>query len=444
MLPSLSTGSVTPVSQAERIAILDSLRGIAILGILLMNIPGFGLPRVLFHDISVLNEWNGPNYFVWYLFDGFLEGTQRGLFSMLFGAGIILFISRLEKRTEGMIAAELFFRRQLWLLLFGLFNAFVLLWFWDILFAYAICGMVLFAFRRLPARSLLIAAFVSLLLGTARENRNLYFDKAVIDKGEKVARLDTNKIKLTENQKEELQAMQEIKDRSNPENKRKKMEKGIASVLTSYSTLYSEHSDHSVEIETIFLYYGIWDLFLFMLIGMAFLNLGILQGEAKTKIYAWMTVVGLGVGIPLSALYLEPNLEMKFNQFEIIKNLKFEFYQLARLFRSLGAFGCIMLLYKSGWFGWLFRLMRPVGQMALTNYLLQSFLCGMFFYGVGFGMFGKLDRYELYYVVLAVWVIQIFWSHLWLRYFRFGPFEWLWRSLTYWEMQPFRKPRPAI
>jgi uncharacterized protein len=98
-----------------------------------------------------------------------------------------------------------------------------------------------------------------------------------------------------------------------------------------------------------------------------------------------------------------------------------------------------MLMYKSGFFKWLFALMRPVGQMAFTNYLMQSLLCGFFFYGIGLGMFGKLHRYELYYVVGVVWILQIIYSHIWLRYFRFGPFEWAWRSLTYWKRQPFRK-----
>jgi uncharacterized protein len=98
-----------------------------------------------------------------------------------------------------------------------------------------------------------------------------------------------------------------------------------------------------------------------------------------------------------------------------------------------------MLLYKSGWFKWLFALTRPVGQMAFTNYLMQSVLCGLFFYGFGLGMIGKLQRYELYYVVAAVWIIEICWSHLWLKYFRFGPLEWSWRSLTYWKIQPLKR-----
>ncbi|MEJ7674225.1 MAG: DUF418 domain-containing protein [Chitinophagaceae bacterium] len=98
-------------------------------------------------------------------------------------------------------------------------------------------------------------------------------------------------------------------------------------------------------------------------------------------------------------------------------------------------------MYKSGWFKWFFALLRPVGQMAFTNYLAQSLFVGLFFYGVGFGMFGKLQRYEIYYVVAATWLLQIIWSHIWLRFFRFGPLEWLWRSLTYWKKQPFLKEK---
>lgn len=83
--------------------------------------------------------------------------------------------------------------------------------------------------------------------------------------------------------------------------------------------------------------------------------------------------------------------------------------------------------------------MRPVGQMAFTNYTVQSIMCNIIFVGIGFGLFGRLEYYQLYYVVAAVWALEIIWSHIWLRYFRFGPMEWVWRSLTYWKKQPFRK-----
>ena len=104
-------------------------------------------------------------------------------------------------------------------------------------------------------------------------------------------------------------------------------------------------------------------------------------------------------------------------------------------------FGLIMVLYKTGWFGWFFALVRPVGQMAFTNYLAQSLICGIIFYGIGFGLYGQLERYELYCIVAAIWIFQIIASHIWLRYYRFGPMEWVWRSLTYWKLQPFRKTK---
>src|SRR5215203_7570909 len=100
---------IGPLTSSERIVLLDSLRGIAVLGILLMNIPGFGLPHIRVEDYTINNE-SGLNYYVWYVFGpGVLEGSQRAIFSMLFGAGTLIFISRLEKRTSGLMPAELFF-----------------------------------------------------------------------------------------------------------------------------------------------------------------------------------------------------------------------------------------------------------------------------------------------------------------------------------------------
>ena len=114
-IPDTAMNKATPVAQSERIVILDSLRGIAILGILLMNIPGFGM-AINGHDPSVLNEFGTINFKTWFVIEWSLAGTQRALFSMLFGAGIILFISGKEKRTGGMLPADYFFRRQLWLI----------------------------------------------------------------------------------------------------------------------------------------------------------------------------------------------------------------------------------------------------------------------------------------------------------------------------------------
>ena len=438
-----SHGLAAPVSQPERIVILDSLRGIAILGILLMNIPGFALPEpASYGDPTVMNEIGTINFKTWYFIDWVLEGSQRALFSMLFGAGIILFISRQEKRLEGLWPADYFFRRQLWLMVFGLFNAFILLWFWDVLFHYACLGMIMFAFRRMSPKKLLIAAGICLLLHTARENVDFYRDKQMISKGEAVAAMDTTRTKLTDAQKEDLGAMTEFKEKFSAEGKKKRMEKSMRKVKGDYASFYKYQSERSFHTEVFYMYYGLWDVLLFMFLGMAFYKTGILMGNASAKIYWMMFIIGLGAGLALSWYRLQPMIDFKFNIFEYTKSVKIEFYQVSRSARAIGIFGLIMLLYKSGWFKWLFALMRPVGQMAFTNYLMQSFLVGLYFYGIGFGKFGELQRHEIYYVVAAVWVLQIILSHTWLRFFRFGPLEWLWRSLTYWKLQPFKK-RPA-
>ena len=444
-LGSPSTFIGAPVSESDRIILLDSLRGIALCGILLMNIPGFALPFVQILDPSIRNELSGPNFFAYYIVELVLEGSQRAIFTMLFGASMLLFLNRLERNVDGLMVAEYYFRRQLWLLGFGLFNAYILLWFWDILYPYAIFGMLLFPFRRLAPKALLIAAGVCLLMMMVRENVNFYRDKGVIQRGEAVAAIDTTKVKLTDTQKEDLQAMQGMKGETSREAKEKNIKKNERKVLGSYPELYEAHSARSFRLETVGIFnFLFWDVLLFMFIGMAFYKTGIMMGNHPAKTYWFLFIVGLGVGLPLSYVRLQPMFEHQFNFYLIAKNEHFEFYELSRVFRSLGIFGLIMLMYKSGWFNWLFLLVRPVGQMAFTNYLMQSFLCGLIFYGVGFGLFGKLQRYELYYVVLGVWIFQIISSHLWLRYFQFGPLEWVWRSLTYWKKQPIRRSGPNI
>ena len=427
-----------PVLQQERITILDSLRGIAILGILLMNVPGFGLPYAQTSDPSVYDE-TGLNYKAWFIVDWALSGTQRAIFSMLFGAGMILFITKLEKRMNGMEPSIYFFRRQMWLLAFGLFNAFVLLWFWDILYAYAIYGMLLFVFYRLPAKTLLILAFVNLALMTVRENRDLYQTKKVITKGELVSKIDTTKIKLTEEQQEELGAWVAIKEKSTPEAKRKKADGETNAVRGNYGSVYEVQSDKSMHVELYYTYLYIWDVLLFMFLGMAFYKNGVMLGKASYSVYWLLFIGGLGIGLLLSWFTQQSIINNHFSDYEINKNVLFQYYQVGRMSRSLGFFGLLMLMYKSGFFKWFFALFRPVGQMAFTNYLMQSFIGLIFFTGIGFGYFGKLERYELYIYTGIVWVIEIIWSHIWLRYFRFGPLEWAWRSLTYWKIQPIKK-----
>lgn len=430
-----SASLAAPVAQSERITILDSLRGFAILGILLMNIGGFGMPG----DTFALGE-TGINYKTWYFISWIPDGTQRALFSMLFGAGILLFVRNVEKRTEGIRTADYFFRRQLWLLVFALIDIFILLWNGDILLDYALYGMLLFTFRNLSPKKLLIAAGVCLLLMLARENRDLYLDKKVITRGEVVAALDTTKVKLTPKQEDRLEAMQDMKKSSSPEKRLKRIEKNKLIVNSgTYEEVYEWRTNRYISHLVQYIFFEIWDVLLFMFLGMAFFKMGIMTGEAPAKVYWWMLIIGLGLGLLIAYLQMQQEVAYRYNRFEFTKNVSFSFYQFHRALRSLGLFAILMLLYKSGVFKWLFALMRPVGQMAFTNYLMQSIICGLIFNSYGLGLYGKLQRIEVYYVVGAVWLFQIIFCHIWFRFYRFGPFEWAWRSLTYWKRMPLRK-----
>lgn len=204
--------SAAPVQQKERIHILDSLRGIAVFGILLLNIPSMSY-SVPSRDPFILNEQGSINYTVWFLNEWLLDGTQRGFFSMLFGAGVILFMSSKSKMEDAVTAGDYFLRRQLWLLLFGLINIYVFLWQGDILFDYGLFGILIFVFRFWNSKQLLIAAAVCLLLMLARENRDLYLDKQTISRGETILKTDTAITKLTDTQKEYLDEYNTFKNR---------------------------------------------------------------------------------------------------------------------------------------------------------------------------------------------------------------------------------------
>src|SRR4051794_10878257 len=97
-----------------------------------------------------------------------------------------------------------------------------------------------------------------------------------------------------------------------------------------------------------------------------------------------------------------------------------------------------MLACRAGWLRWPTALLAAGGRMALTNYLLQSIICTAVFDGWGLGRFGTLERHRLLYVVFAVWAAELLWSPVWLRVFAYGPAEWAWRALTYWQWPPIR------
>jgi len=137
-------------------------------------------------------------------------------------------------------------------------------------------------------------------------------------------------------------------------------------------------------------------------------------------------------------IYLETKMLIDSNFDPVIISKADQSYQIGRLFTTLGHIGLFMLFIKSGILRFLQKSLAAVGKLALTNYLTHSVVTSIIFYGDGFALFGELERYELYYIVAAIWIMQLIFSPIWLKYFLYGPAEWVWRSLTYQQKQPFR------
>jgi uncharacterized protein len=185
---------------------------------------------------------------------------------------------------------------------------------------------------------------------------------------------------------------------------------------------------------------GLWECLGMMLLGMALFKSGALTLGWSTRAYLAMLVLGYGIGLSVNAWEIHYVVANDFGVAAAFLPWTVT-YDLGRIPTTLGHVALAMLVVRSGLFRGVLRAFSATGQMALTNYLAQSTICLFLFTGLGLGWFGQLQRYQLYYVVLAIWTVELTWSPIWLAYFRYGPMEWLWRSLTRWEMQPMRLPK---
>jgi uncharacterized protein len=187
-------------------------------------------------------------------------------------------------------------------------------------------------------------------------------------------------------------------------------------------------------------FFGLWRAGGLMLLGMALFRWGVFSARRSTGFYAGLLIGGMAIGLPIIVLGYQRNVEADFS-FEVasMTGTTFNYNYIGSVFVALGWVGAIMLVARSGALRWLIGALAAVGQMAFTNYLMQSIICTTIFYGHGLGYFGRFDYLEQFYVVLGVWLVELIWSPWWLKRFRFGPFEWLWRSLTYWTLQPMRR-----
>ena len=400
----------TPVTAAERKVSIDVLRGFAVLGILIMNIQSFSMIGAAYINPAAFGEFTGVDRIIWMLSHIFADSKFLTIFSILFGAGILLITQRAE--AKGQKPAGLHYRRNFWLLIIGLVHAYIF-WYGDILTAYAVCGFVVYFARNFTPRRLLISGLIIISIGSG-----LYLLSGLsIPYWPDVSYQET------------LKSWQPAAEEISRE---------IAAYSGSWLAQMEYRVPSAASMQTFLFFYMIfWRVAGLMLIGMALYKWKVLQAELPDSTYKKLLLAGFGAGLPLVIYGLIQNAAAGWSlDYSMFMGSQFNYW--GSMFVSLGYISLIMLIVKSGILKKLSSALQAVGRMALTNYLLHTLVCTFIFYGHGFGFFGRTGRVMQLIIVIVIWIFQLYISPLWLRHFRFGPVEWLWRSLTYLKLQPMK------
>ncbi|MBL0913966.1 MAG: DUF418 domain-containing protein [Sphingopyxis sp.] len=405
---------------------LDAIRGVAVMGILAMNIVAFALPFAAYVNPVAGGPVGSADLTTFFFNFVFIDSKMRGLFSMLFGASTLLVIQSAE--ASGRSAGGAHYSRMLWLAIFGLIH-YYLIWFGDILFLYAICGLLLFAFRNLSVKALLIWAAVFFIIGIGF----LAFGWALFA--------------LAEAGKLPPEAMAQVQSDLAKMNAdmgpgAANYAKEVALHLGSYGSIVGEKLRAKVAEPFIQALLFLWETMGLMLVGMALFKLRMLTGEWEAARYRAWAIRGFLIGIP--------------------PLVGLAWYQYAEGFSAVSTFGAslslsvpfdvamtigwatlIMLLIKTAASDAVRARLAATGRMAFTNYLMTSVVMTTIFYGYGFGLFGSVGRPALYLFCFGMWAAMLLWSKPWLDRFNYGPLEWIWRSLSRRKLQPMRKAVPA-
>jgi len=406
-----------------RIAQLDVVRGVAVMGILAMNIVAFAMPFQAYFNPTAYGTESVADLASWAFNFVLIDGKMRGLFSFLFGASTLLVIEKAQ--AAGLSAARIHYARMLWLLVFGLIH-FCFIWFGDILAPYALVGLLLFFFRNLSPRAMIVWGVV-LVLAQCLMMADFAFTALSLASATATANPDPEAVRQWTEMRTIFGAPgQEV----------------IAEKLAHFLGPWSEQvHDRLIErgaepFASIF-FFG-WETLAYMLFGMAALKSGFFRGEWAAARYWRVVAIGLGIAIPAYALMAWLLLREGFRA-----ELVITVFGASTPFRPLMVFAyaaLIVLAARNG--GWLAERIAAAGRAAFTNYLGTSILMTTLFYGYGFGLYGELSRIELWLPVLATWALMLLWSKPWLERYHYGPLEWLWRSLSRWELQPMRRREP--
>ncbi|MFC3441460.1 DUF418 domain-containing protein [Sphingobium rhizovicinum] len=434
-----TTGEVllNPVRGKARIEVLDILRGIAILGIFTMNLPFMAGPsELMLRDFRQIG-WEPADRTAWSIIQIFWEGTQRGLLEFLFGAALMMLAAKAMKPDGPVAVADLYIRRALWLLLFGLVDVFILLWPGDILHVYALAALFLFPFRHLRPRvliplGLIFATAIAVFAGFQYAERvslvaSVQTAQQHQAQGKPLDKADKKAMEEWQKKLDRFKIDKETREKAEAESKARSGDYvGYATYLWGAWLTFAGKGA---------IYMGVAEAFCAMLIGIALWKMGIIQGQRSTRFYLIMALVTYGFGLGARALGVTEMLA-----FQPIPKTIWITNEYARIAVSLGHVALVNLLVR---FRVSHAILKPfvaAGQVAFSLYFLEQIIgINLLFSPAALGLKGVFGWATLWGWATGIALLLLLLANIWTRYFISGPMEWAWRSLAYWRRQPFRR-----
>ncbi|MBN8845222.1 MAG: DUF418 domain-containing protein [Sphingomonadales bacterium] len=417
---------MTVQATSTRYESLDAIRGVAVMGILAMNIVAFALPMSAYFNPAAGGPPSPANLATWAFNFVFVDSKMRGLFSMLFGASTLLVIQSAEAGGRSPLATH--YARMFWLGLFGLAH-FYFLWFGDILSLYAVCGLLLYLFRGLSIRALLLWAAGFLLIALLLMG-SMWVSMAMLEAG----RLSPAAASEAQKQLAEFNAMMGPNSPAYAED--------VRHFLGSYGTIAGQRMGEGAIEPLIQVMLFLWESMALMLIGMTLFKSRMLTGEWDVARYRrWASICFLVAAPPLAFIAWHSG-QAGFDTVSIF-GAALLFSTPFDILMTVGWAALIMLLIKTAASPATRARLAATGRMAFSNYLVTTIVMTTIFYGYGLGLFGSMSRAALYLFCFGMWAAMLLWSKPWLDRFQYGPLEWIWRSLSRWQFQPMKRAAPA-
>lgn len=457
---------------------LHAIMGFALFGLLVTSaweFGGFTFNEQLYYHQGT----HGGNYWLMTVVSLLFEGKMMSLMALAFGAGILLFVLKKEYPVP-IGSADAHIRRMIWLMAFGVFNAFILLWPGDMLFPFGVLGILLFAFTRMRTRGFFIAALVCTLVYTGKQYWNYADDKKDYRKYKAVVALEKkfradsisraqkdsldrrkdtvllrdtllmNKRMDSIARKNDTLTKKQDGEKKNWEGKIKSLQYDSTAARANRKLMKDDWRKvayrmipRSQQKESTWLYKtGIWDIGSMMFLGMALLGAGFFTRRYSGSRYLLIGVIALAAGLALAWLRVSWQGSKLADYTHYIESTPIPydlFLPVERLLMAAGYAAILSSLLHTRIFAWGIKALAAAGRMALSLYVLQTIICSLFFYGYGFGYFGSLKQWELYFFVAEVVLVQVVFAVFWFRYYKQGPLEWVWDCVVYRKWLPNKR-----